>query len=171
MAAVPPGLMQPDPDKPTVGSLGVIREILDQASSVQQAVDILKNHNIDWRGGPPLHYLVADASGQAALIEFYQGEMFVIPNDAPWHQATNFLLTAAGQSVQGRCRRYDTIAERLTKTGGAITSADAMALLEDVAQTGTQWSVVYEISTGQVNVVMGRSYGNIHTFALEPSSQ
>jgi hypothetical protein len=171
MAAVPPGLVQPDPDQATIGSLRVIRELLDHARDVQQAVDILQSYNIDWSGGPPLHYLIADASGRAALVEFFQGAMVVIPNDAPWHQATNFLRAAAGKSAQGQCWRYDSIAERLAEAGGCITPADAMALLEDVAQDGTQWSVVYEMSKGQVNVAMGRAYEDGYTFTVGTSGR
>jgi hypothetical protein len=41
-----------------------------------------------------------------------------------------------------------------------------MELLADVAQPGTQWSVVYGLSTGQIDVVMGRQYDAPHTFYL-----
>jgi len=35
-----------------------------------------------------------------------------------------------------------------------------------VAQPGTQWSVVYGLTSGQVDVVMGRHYERVHTFRL-----
>ena len=41
MAAVPPGNMRPDPKKTTIGSLRVIRKILDHANSVDTAALIL----------------------------------------------------------------------------------------------------------------------------------
>jgi uncharacterized protein YceK len=47
MAAVPAGDMQLDPEKETVGSLGVIREILDYASYVDDALEILRTYNVD----------------------------------------------------------------------------------------------------------------------------
>ena len=47
MAAVPSGGMLPDPARETVGSLMVIRKILDQASDVDEAVAILRSYNID----------------------------------------------------------------------------------------------------------------------------
>jgi len=43
---------------------------------------------------------------------------------------------------------------------------DAMDLLADVSQEGTQWSVVYGMSTGDADVVMGQKYDNVHTFPL-----
>jgi hypothetical protein len=167
MAAVPPGNMRPDPDKETLDSLMVMREILDHASTVDEAVAILQNHNIDMGGGPPLHYLVADASGRAALVEFYQGEVVVMVNKAPWHLATNFLCAAAGDSVEGVCGRYDKISERLEEARGRLSAQDGLALLAEVSQDGTQWSVIYEMSVGGVTVAMGRQYEVIHKFHLD----
>ena len=166
MAAVPPGEMQPDPDKETVGSLGVIREMLDHASNVDEAVDILRSYNVDFGGGPPIHYLIADRSGRAALVEFYQGEMVIIPNQASWHLATNFLRASAGASADGMCWRYDAISQRLAEIEGQMTTQNAIDLLEDVSQDGTQWSIVYEMNAGAVNVAMGRKYDAVHALHL-----
>jgi hypothetical protein len=171
MAAVPPGDMSPDPNKETVSSLGVIREMLDHASDVDEALAILQSYNIDFEGGPPLHYLVADSSGRSLLVEFYQGEMVVIPNETPWHLATNFLRASVGESAEGECWRYDKISQRLTEAEGQLTVQDAMDLLAEVSQGVTQWSVVYGMNTGDVNVTMGQKYGNVHTFRLSSADE
>ena len=165
MAAVSPGNVRPDPHKETVDSLRVIRLMLDQASTVDEAVAILKRYNVDMEGGPPVHYLIADRSGRAALVEFYRGEVVVMPNNQPWHRATNF-LRASVETAAGQCWRYDKLDQRLTETGGRLTASSAMELLGAVSQGGTQWSVVYEISTGEVHMVMGRRYAQAHTFHL-----
>ena len=99
-------------------------------------------------------------------MEFYQGEMIVIPNKEPWHQATNFLRAEAGESLEGRCWRYDRISERLSASRGKLTAQEVMELLADVSQEETQWSIVYGISESSVNVVMGRNYGEAHTYQL-----
>jgi len=79
----------------------VIRKMLDQAGDVDEAVAILQSYNIEWGSGPPLHYLIADRSGRAVLAEFYQGELYLLPNDQPWHLATNFFA----QRRQWKSRR------------------------------------------------------------------
>jgi choloylglycine hydrolase len=139
---------------------------------VNEAVDILSSYNIDFGGGPPLHYLVADRTGRAALVEFFQGEMVVLPNQAPWHLATNFLRASAGESAQGQCWRYDRIRQGLETAEGTLGAEDAMALLASVAQPSTQWSVVYGLSSGDVTVSMGGSYASPHSLhlslAIEP---
>jgi hypothetical protein len=167
MAAVPPGHMQPDPDKKTTGSLRVIRKMLDGAGNVDEATDILRSYNIDFEGGPPLHYLIADLSGRAILVEFHEGEMTLIPNETPWHLATNFLRVAAGESAEGECWRYDRLSQRLTEAAGRMTTQGAMGLLTEVSQEGTQWSVIYGMSAGDVHVTMGRAYDTVHTFHLD----
>ncbi len=93
MAAVPDGNTRLDPGKETLDSLQAIRKMLDQASTVDEAGAVLQRYNIDWGSGPALHYLIADRSGQSVLVEFYQGKRQIIPNDKPWHLATNFLLS------------------------------------------------------------------------------
>jgi hypothetical protein len=178
MAAVPPGNMRPDPDKETIGSLRVIREVLDRASNVDEAIAIFHNYNVDMEGGPSIHYLIADSSGRSVLVEFYQGEMVVFPNETAWHLATNFLRASAGASaegpalsevegpalseVEGACWRYDRISQRLTEAQGRMTAQDAVGLLAEVSQESTQWSVVYGMSSGDIHVTMGREYDGVH---------
>jgi hypothetical protein len=170
MAAVPESETPRDAGKETLDSLEVIREMLDHARDVDEAIDVVRNYNIDWGGGPPLHYLLADASGRAALVEFHQGEMVLLSGgSAPgssWHLATNFLRSSVGESAEGICSRYDRISRRLSQTQGRLAVPDALDLLGSVSQGSTQWSVVYEIRSGEVNVVMGRRFNRLHTFPI-----
>jgi hypothetical protein len=164
MAAVPPGEMEPDAGKESIGSLGVIRQVLDNAASTDEAVDIMQGYNIDMGEGPPLHYLVADASGDGALVEFYQGEMRVLHNEVPYHLATNFIRSSQGESPEGACWRYDAIDERLTESEGRLSRSEAMELLESVSQPNTQWSIVYGMMDQDVLIAMGRDYDNLYAF-------
>jgi hypothetical protein len=170
MAAVPESQMPYDPNKETIDSLGVIREMLDHARDVEEAIAILESYNIDWEGGPALHYLIADASRQSVLVEFYAGEMVLIPGSGgrPWHLATNHLRTTVEENGASGCWRYEEIRRRLAGTGGRLAVTDAVDLLADVAQESTQWSVVYDLSAGGVYVAMGRAYDSEHTFRLSP---
>jgi len=168
MAAVAPGNVPVDPAKPTIGSLGVIRLMLDQASTVGEAIDLMAGVNIDFVGGPPLHYLMADRNGDSAVVEFYQGETYVFRGDAGWNLATNFLL-AGVEAPAGQSRRYDTVWSQLESTGGVLDSEGAMSLLQSVARSDTQWSVVYSSTSGQIRVVMDRNYDRVYEFMLEPA--
>jgi len=167
MAAVSAGDMQPDPNKESIGSLGVIREILDHASSTQEAVEIMASYNINMGEGPPLHYLIADATGEGVLVEFYQGEMKVIPNESPYHRATNFIRSGQGDSADGVCWRYDEIGQRLEESRGQLSNTEAMDLLQNVSQANTQWSIVYGMMDMDVLVAMDRDYDKLHAFDFQ----
>ncbi|MBE9507166.1 MAG: linear amide C-N hydrolase, partial [Chloroflexi bacterium] len=171
MAAVPPGQMRSDPDKEAIGSLMVIREMLDHASDVDEAVAILQSYDVDVEGGPPLHYLIADPSERSALVEFYQGEMVVMQNETAWHLATNFLRASVGESATGECWRYDKISQGLSEAEGWLVMQDAIDLLAEVSQESTQWSIVYGMSTGSIDVAMGREYDDVHTLHLSLATE
>jgi len=170
MSAVSDSMTPNDPAKATMDSLQVMRQVLDRARTVDEAVEILGSYNIDWIGGPQVHYLVADEDGGAALIEYYEREMVVFQNEQLWLQATNFTVAAQNGSPLGVCPRYDRIHARLSQTNGSLTPVEALDLLEQVASSdkafGTQWSVVYDLSARRVQVVMGREYGNVYEFKV-----
>lgn len=167
MAAVPGGDMPHDPQRKTLDELEVIREVLDHAGTVDEAIEILDSYNIDM-GSVPIHYLIASASGDAAVVEFFQGGMVVFRNETQWQVATNFLLASTNGNEQGQCWRYDLIEQRLHELGGQVPTKDAFRLLKDVSQDITQWSILYHMTSGTVEVVMGREYsGKHHKFYLE----
>lgn len=168
MAAVMDSRMPNDPAKPTIDSLDMIRLMLDRASNVDEAVTLLGSYNIDM-GSVPLHYLIADRSGRAVLVEFYNG-MVVVPSLTPWHLATNHLRVNVSAGSPSGCWRYDRIEQRLTSKGGDLTSQQAVDLLQAVSQDGdssTQWSIVYGMDRGQIQIVMGQKFNQIVSFQLD----
>jgi hypothetical protein len=167
MAAVSPGNVRPDPNKETIGSLGIIRLMLDHARTVDDAVEIMKSYNIDFSGGPPIHYLIADSAGNSVLVEYYNGEMQILENEEPWHLATNFLRSSVDDPAEAGCWRYNIISAQLAEVNGQIDAQAAMQLLADVAQNNTQWSVLYQMSNGTINVAMGQDYQDVHQFQLD----
>lgn len=166
MAAIPGSNPIRDNTKPTLDSLGIIRVLLDHASNVAEAVAFFQSHNIHFGVGPSLHYLIADASGQAALVEYYHSEVYITYNQNPWHLATNFIIETIAGSPEGYCNRYDTLHERLLNSQGMLSSEEAFQLLEDVSAENTQWSILYNFSDGDIKVVMGRDYDSKEEFQL-----
>ena len=168
MAALPEAYTEHasyDPSRPTIGSIGIIRQVLDHARNVEEAVELFKRYNIDFRGGPLIHYLLADPGGKAVLIEFYQGEMKVLPNEMPWHMATNHMrFTAEGD---GGCPRYRRISEQLTSKEGLLDPQSAMQMLSEVSQGITQWSAVYDMTSGEIHVAIAGEYDSVFKFQLD----
>ena len=160
-----------DPQKKvTIGSLHVIRLLLDHAGDVAEAIALMDDYNVDFGGGPPVHYLIADRSGNSAVIEFIDNEMRVLRNEGPWQVSTNFIISEEHpEGAASSCWRYNKAYEALEQVGGHISPGEAMAVLKDVSQSGTyytMWSVVYGMSSGDVQVVVGQHYDDIHEFGL-----
>ena len=159
--------MKFDPQKPDIGSLEIMRQVLDHAANIHEAVSIIESYNIDFRGGTDLHYLIADLSGEAVLVDFYEGKLHSIPSDNPWHLATNFLVSAVNDP-QGNCTRYDKISQTMQSNAGYLTTQDAHNLLSSVAQNNTQWSVLYNLNNLEIQVTMGKQIDQSSKLQLVP---
>ena len=147
------------PDRPTVGSVRIIRLVLDKAATVEEAKQVFEDHNIDFDGGPPLHYLVADATGRSAAIEFVDGKVVALPTQA----AVNFTLSGTDDATRAADSRYRTATEGLSP---GMDWRAAMDLLGEVRQGHTQWSVVYGLKTGEVHVATDKKFDRVHDFTL-----
>lgn len=166
MMAVPRADGGNDPRKRTIGTLAVIRLVLDYAGDVEEAVTLLSGYNVDFTGGPPVHYLVSDP-GRSVVIEFVDAEMRVIRNDRDWQVATNFTMTGyVWNGDPSSCWRYNTAYRALEARGGVMNGEEAMDLLESVSQSNTMWSVVYG-SGGAIAVSVGRDYAAVHEFSMD----
>jgi len=172
MAMVPEGEDNGHADKPVMGSLGMMREILDYAADVDEALAIMDSYRLDFGGGPAVHYLISDASGDSAVVEYGSGEMHVIRKTAEWQAITNFLLESAGDQPELECTRYRKISEKLTASMGSVSLKDGMQLLADVSQgdptvEGTQWSALYDLAKLELNLSIGKEYSHTLKIAID----
>jgi hypothetical protein len=154
------------PGAATVGSLAIIRLALDTAKTVDEAIRLFETYTLDWSGAPSLHYLIADASGASAVIEFATGKMTVTRGDGRWQLMTNFNLSTSDEAVRQADWRYRTGSAELTGARGKLDSGGAMTLLRTLRQGHTQWSVVYDLRAGAAAIVTGQHYDKVHHTAL-----
>ncbi len=168
MMAVPSADGPNDPQKQTVGSLLVIRLMLDYAKNVEEAIAVLKNFNIVFQGGPPLHYFITDRAGKSAVVEFVSGEISVLRNAHPWQVATNFIISGLSpETSKASCWRYKKVWETLENQTFMPSLSSTLSLLKVVSQPNTIWSVVYDTSSLEFLVVMGKKYEQVHGFNLK----
>ncbi|WP_203933534.1 carcinine hydrolase/isopenicillin-N N-acyltransferase family protein [Virgisporangium ochraceum] len=149
------------PGRPTVGSVRILRLMLDRASTVDEALAVLDRYNLDFDGGPPLHYLLADASGASAVVEFVDGHKVVTRGATA---LTNFRV--AGADAGDVDRRYATIQAALAATGGVLDWRRSMDVLRSVVQSHTRWSVTYEPRGGAVHLVARQRWETVHEFSV-----
>jgi len=116
---------------------------------------------------PPIHYLIADKSGHSVIIEFVNGKMEIIENSNPWQVTTNFVLTGYSDPQDASCWRFNNAYETLNDKNGTLSEIEALNLLKDVSVPATRWSTVYDLKSGQFQLVMGRDYNNVFQFAVQ----
>jgi len=165
MAAIPEAMAPASEGKTTIGEIQAIRLLLDYAEDVDEALTLLTEYNVEMTT-PPIHYMIADRSGDSVVVEYLRGEMHVIKEETPYQVMTNFVIQGAQTGPDAPCWRHRAVHRGLEGFNGAVSGGEAMDLLSEASQSSTIWSIVYETSTGKIHVAMGCNYERVHTFSL-----
>ncbi len=152
------GTKYPAVDKrPAVGVLQWIQYQLDNCATIEDVIATDKKLRIASAGNPPLHYLVADANGRAATIEFLEGKM-VIHQDKDLSLAvlTNSKYDESLNSFNNSSTHGNNSLERFGQACKMIQQLNtstkplvdyAFDILSKVSQGNfTKWSIVYDIT-------------------------
>jgi hypothetical protein len=159
---VPKRKIPKDPNRPTLLNSQLLRLVLDHAKDVNEAISLIGQYNAEFL--LPVHFHIADASGKSAIVEYTDGKIVVVRDENPWQVSTNFLIS---EKNKPDCWRYKLVSESLSKADGRIPQDEAMRLLSRAKQDSTVWSIVYNLSTGQIRLAMGKDYEDVHSFKLE----
>lgn len=177
LLAVPEAEPPYDSNKITLNTTTAIRLILDNASTVEEAVELLRNYNIFFSGDIECHYLIADASGRSVIVEFYDDQLQVVEAKTDYQIATNYIAYNGLDIGEGftEFERYDMVENELLDNNSILNENDTISLLAKVGvQDGEvdklQWSVVYNLTTGDVRLFIHRDINNITATKLEMSN-
>ncbi len=177
LLAVPEAEPPYDSNKITLNTTTAIRLVLDHASTVEEAVELLRDYNIYFSGDIECHYLIADASGRSVIVEFYDGELQIVEAETDYQIATNFIAYDGLNIGEGftEFERYDMVEKELSDNNGILNENDVISLLAKVGvQDGEvdklQWSVIYNLTTGDVRLFIHRDTNNITAEKLEMSN-
>lgn len=163
----------PAPDKrPAIGVLQWIQYQLDNCATVEELIATDKKIRIASKGTAPLHYLVADATGNVATIEFLDGKMTthkgsdlpfpVLTNSVYEQSAGSYKLAVAasggvtpfafGNNSLDRFADACAMVKKLQQPENNTPIVDySFSILSKVAQgSHTKWSIVYDISNRKV---------------------
>ncbi|MCX5201939.1 carcinine hydrolase/isopenicillin-N N-acyltransferase family protein [Streptomyces sp. NBC_00237] len=150
-----------------VGSTRIQRIVLDKAATVAEALTLFGQYELDFTDGPPLHYFLADAGGDSAVVELVGGKTVVAERGRkPWNGAVNFTFADTPAAGRLQDRRYGAATKVLDDAQGTLDTDGSFGLLRTVAQSHTQWSVVYGMKTGKVTLVTGQRWEKRHEFTL-----
>ncbi len=156
----------PVPDsRPAISVLQWIQYQLDNCATVEQVLATDKIVRIASVGTTPLHYLIADKQGNAATIEFLNGQMIVhqgkdlrvpvLTNNTYKESALYFESASTGSARNGNSL------ERFAKACSMVQQYNlktkdspvdySFDILREVAQRDfTKWSIVYDIKDSKI---------------------
>ena len=150
-------------EKPDFTSTTMLRMFLDKATTVEEAVAIAQSYDMHDSASTSFHYMVADASGKSAILEWVaetritdtdgsKRKLIVTYNDkdeklggteaaSDFQWITNFIIEPGyydddpeGWSIPG-LDRYEMMEEELVKRNGVVQDVDdAMSILQKVGQ-------------------------------------
>lgn len=156
-----------DPNKETVGISSLMRLILDNAASVNEAIALIEQYNVVFTYGPMVHFLISDASGDSVIVEFLDGSPTVVKSTEPFQPCTNFVISGrSNKQALDSCWRYNTAYTSLQELQGRVTSEQAMEILENVSWGNTVWSMVFDQSSGKIQIAMDTDYDRVYEFSL-----
>ena len=169
LASVAPVQYNSDPTKDTIFVTRLIREILDHAQNIEDALDIANLYNV-FDGGVGVlshHVLVADPSGQSMSLEFANGEFRAVQYPDNWHVITNIpVYNIPVPTLKNSCWRFNTIYNFMDERSGNITWQQGMEVLNQV-HLGTPWSAIYDHFNKGIFVCIDAEYDNVSFVDIE----
>lgn len=192
--ALPKQPSQQNTGKHKVGTSVIMRLFLDRCATVDEALELVSQLDIchDVAVGSGYHYMVADANGDCAVIEFDKedGWKTMVVRKAEGENSmlvTNHLLSekyysevpdpAVGNPHSRSWWRYETASAFLQEHNGILTVEDAQECLsqvhwkdllwdDGVTVEDTQYSAVYDQSTKELVIRDWSDYDTSHHFKL-----
>lgn len=168
LLAVPEAEHIADPNKVTLNTTTAIRLVLDKAATIDEAVQLLGNHNIYFSGGIDCHFLIADATGKSAILEYYDGSLQVVRPSKNYQIASNFIAYNDVNIGAGSTEfdRYDAVEAAIEGCKGGLCSEQAISLLAEIGVSDgdmdrLQWSVLYNLTSGDVRLFAHRNTEHI----------
>ena len=191
--ALPKQAAQQDTDNPDVGTTVIMRLWLDKCATVQEALELLETVDVrhDATVGSGYHYMVADASGDCAVVEFDKedGWKTMIVRKVEGENAmlvTNHLLSekyystvpdeAVGNPHSKSWWRYETASAYLAEHNGILSLEQAQECLalvhwkdlvwDNGTVEDTQYSNVYDQSSLTLDLRNWNDYDTTVHFSL-----
>lgn len=157
-------------DKPDLTITAAIRLILDYAATVDEALELLAQYDMNSVIDSAHHYMIADASGRAVVVEYVNNEMVVTESNI----LTNHYLAEEKFGIGSRSSqlRFDTLAvlDQDYETGMDIMELrDCMNTVSQGNQPGeenTIWTICYHMDALTMDYYWKEDYEKCYSIML-----
>lgn len=155
----------PKPNKERVLITFLVRKILDQTKTVDEAVNLAERYipfDLD-ENSLNTHFFIVDSSGRSVILEYDNDQWRQIYGDGFRQVLTNKpIYNVSDADLREKCWRYRSISENLENTDGTMDLKAGMNILQDVAQKGTTWSAIYSPTTGDLYFSVYQKWDTIY---------
>ena len=161
-----------DTGKPALTTTSAISYLLKNAATVDEALELLRDIDMNSDIGSAHHYAIADATGKSVVVEYVDNEFVVVDSPA----VTNHYLCEQKLNVglyEGD-RRYDFLCRQLDEAGGTMDLRQLTTAIASVSQPpaqgdrlGTAWTMVMNLTKPSVTYYSRRHFDKPLRFELE----
>lgn len=174
--AAPP--VSQDAGKIPITTTMAVRMLLDKASTVEEAVTLMAGYDMHSILNSNIHFHIADANGDSAVIEYVNGEMQVIRHEGYGQVATNYFLSPdVVEEYQDGANRLETLRAALDESKGTVTVEKAWEMLESVKVvhdydelTGidynTAYSILFNNTRRTMDICVNMEYGTVYRYEV-----
>lgn len=150
----------------------IIRNVLDNAADLDEALEIFRDCNF-YTEGYAYHFMIADADGNCAIVEYVDDEMVVVPMEDNYLACANVHVSREGRKFyrvkdgNESDTRVNAIVKGLEDTGFELDAASAMEALAKAHVYTNRWSIVYNLTDGEMRMVINRNLDQVYEFKFD----
>lgn len=150
-------------DKVDLTTSTAIRLLLDNTATVDEAIELLKQYDMNSAIGMSHHIAISDASGRSVVVEYVADEMIVTETPV----VTNHYLSPGEKKGVGNKESHARF-DKLMELRDAVTGTEQMRdTMETVSYSGiTQWSIVYDQEAKAFDFYWQMQFDKPYSFAL-----
>ena len=138
-------------EKHDVTTTVAVRYLLDNADSVDKALELLQSVDMQSALGMSYHFALADNTGKSVVVEWFDGEMYVtdtrvVTNHYISSVCSAVCLEKSGNTIdENTGGRYNTLIQTGSSKNWEMSQTEVRDAMDSVKQhERTVWTVVYE---------------------------
>lgn len=157
--------------KADITTTTAVRLLLNNAGTVDEAIEILENYDMHASMGYMVHFAISDSTGRSVVIEYINNKMQVIDTKI----VTNFYLAEGekyGIGTEQSHTRYE-ILQNTSNENFTMNEEEVRDALSSVSKRNfgefesTEWSIVFNQDTLEATYYHRENYDNAYTFKID----
>ncbi|MDL2266988.1 linear amide C-N hydrolase [Desulfovibrio sp. OttesenSCG-928-G15] len=165
--------------KPSMTTTMAVRFVLDKAATVNEAIDVLRAYDMQGMTNANFHFLIVDAHGDRAVVEYVKNELRVIRSKGYGLPVTNFFLSKdVKEAYRDGEDRIKILRAALNKNKGVVSEKQAWEMLESIKavndmdeNTGinfnTAYSMIFNNTKRAMDVCINADFSKVFSYTVK----